>query len=85
MYGRWFNHLRDPETGVGVHAESIIMFRDGVSEGQYQQVMDIEIMAIRRACREKCGISPLITYIIVTVSNKLLPCSIAFLMEFILT
>lgn len=42
------------------------MFRDGVSEGQYQQVMDHEVSAIRRACREKCKINPKITYVIVT-------------------
>lgn len=66
VYRRWFDHFRDPQTKIGIHAESIIMFRDGVSEGQYQQVMDNELPAIRRVCRDVCGINPKITYIIVT-------------------
>ncbi|XP_071942451.1 protein argonaute-2-like isoform X2 [Antedon mediterranea] len=35
---------------TGVQPKKIIMYRDGVSEGQFQQVLDSELMAIRRAC-----------------------------------
>ncbi|KAI5865940.1 Piwi-domain-containing protein [Durotheca rogersii] len=33
--------------------QNIIIFRDGVSEGQFQQVIDIELPRIRAACDEK--------------------------------
>lgn len=47
--------------------DSIIMFRDGVSEGQFEQVMETELEAIRRKCFEKRSTwNPKITYIIVT-------------------
>jgi eukaryotic translation initiation factor 2C len=61
VYRRWFNNYTPR-----VHAESIIMFRDGVSEGQYQQVLDSELPAIRNACRHSCGFEPKITFVIVT-------------------
>jgi eukaryotic translation initiation factor 2C len=32
--------------------ENIILYRDGVSEGQYQQVLDLELPMIRNACRQ---------------------------------
>ena len=32
--------------------ENIILFRDGVSEGQYQQLLDLELPLIRNACRQ---------------------------------
>jgi len=32
--------------------ESIIIYRDGVSEGQFQQVLDLELPQIRNACRQ---------------------------------
>jgi eukaryotic translation initiation factor 2C len=61
VYKRWFNNFNPRK-----HAEAIIMFRDGVSEGQYQEVLDKELPAIRRACTETCKFRPKITYIIVT-------------------
>jgi hypothetical protein len=32
--------------------ENIIIYRDGVSEGQFQQVLDLELPLIRKACRQ---------------------------------
>ena len=45
----------------------LIMFRDGVSEGQFQSVMARELMAIRAACSsvQRDGYQPKITYIVV--------------------
>lgn len=63
VYKRWFFNFQPR-----VHAKAIIMFRDGVSEGQYQQVLDKEVPAIRAAAKSVYGTStaPKITYIIVT-------------------
>ncbi len=48
-------------------ADSVIMFRDGVSEGQFQKVMDIEVEGIRRSCMSiHKALNPKITYIICT-------------------
>lgn len=61
VYDRW--RLRNNN----VHCESIIMFRDGVSEGQFASVMDSELEAIRRACTQyDQAFNPKVTYIIVT-------------------
>ncbi|GAU87145.1 hypothetical protein RvY_00039-2 [Ramazzottius varieornatus] len=45
----------------------IIFYRDGVSEGQYKEVMKMEVEAIREACFEAYADKPIppITYIIV--------------------
>lgn len=61
VYRRWYDYFNRR-----VHAQSIIMFRDGVSEGQYKQVLHVELSAIRRACHNVCRINPRITYVIVT-------------------
>ncbi|XP_055348778.1 protein argonaute-4-like [Paramacrobiotus metropolitanus] len=48
--------------------EQIVFYRDGVSEGQYKQVMEREVNAIKQACRELVPdgkYTPPITYIIV--------------------
>ena len=40
---------------VGKHRalpENILVYRDGVSEGQYQKVLDEEVLLLRRACEE---------------------------------
>ena len=50
-------------------AEGIIMFRDGVSEGQFEEVMQVEVAAIRRTIRhvhKDPNAHIPITYIIVT-------------------
>ena len=44
----------------------IIMYRDGVSEGQFLTVLARELMAMRQACKElEEDYQPAITYIIV--------------------
>uniref|UniRef100_A0AAR5Q6J0 Germ-line stem cell division protein hiwi/piwi n=1 Tax=Dendroctonus ponderosae TaxID=77166 RepID=A0AAR5Q6J0_DENPD len=47
--------------------EAIIFFRDGVSEGQFEQVRRAEIMAIRSACKKMQGqdYEPKITFLVV--------------------
>ncbi|EIW84641.1 argonaute-like protein [Coniophora puteana RWD-64-598 SS2] len=42
----------------------LFFYRDGVSEGQFQQVLDFELPALRAACAE-LGMKPKITFIIV--------------------
>ncbi|QRW00807.1 protein argonaute 3 [Ceratobasidium sp. AG-Ba] len=44
----------------------ILLYRDGVSEGQFKEVLDKELSALQRAC-EKCGLKPTpkITFVIV--------------------
>jgi eukaryotic translation initiation factor 2C len=53
----------------------IIFYRDGVDEGQYQKVLDHEVMKIKAACRGKP--SMIITYIkillLAVYGNKPLP------------
>ncbi|OQS06197.1 Argonaute2 (AGO2), partial [Thraustotheca clavata] len=44
----------------------ILFYRDGVSEGQFQMVLDYEVAALRRACmRLEAGYNPAITFVIV--------------------
>ncbi|XP_066920100.1 protein argonaute-2-like [Clytia hemisphaerica] len=44
----------------------IVMYRDGVSEGQFQQVLQHEMRAIQQACSElEKGYQPAITFIVV--------------------
>ncbi|XP_030760165.1 protein argonaute-2-like isoform X2 [Sitophilus oryzae] len=50
-----------------VKPEAILFFRDGVSEGQFEEVKDKEIRAIRAACKrvQKDGFEPKITFLVV--------------------
>lgn len=49
----------------------IIFYRDGVSEGQFLQVLNIELPAIRRACAKiKENWEPKITYIVAQKRHK---------------
>lgn len=63
-------HL-DNWLSLGRHSaypENILVYRDGVSEGQYQTVLDQEVPLLRDACREKYtanGPQPRITVVIV--------------------
>lgn len=62
VYKRWVSAHNGQ-----VNAKAIIMFRDGVSEGQYEEVMDVEVAALRKACTlYDESFKPNITYIIVT-------------------
>ena len=55
--------------------ERIIYYRDGVSEGQFIQVLDWELKALRRACKrfhdEKPGYEPAITLVCVQKRHHL--------------
>lgn len=44
--------------------ENIVIFRDGVSEGQFSQVLEKELPLIRAACRVKCKTVPKLTIIV---------------------
>lgn len=59
--------LQKNEHGKMYNAESTIMFRDGVSEGQLKQVMENELQSLRRACAtHNKQWNPRIAYIVVT-------------------
>ncbi|EIW82123.1 argonaute-like protein [Coniophora puteana RWD-64-598 SS2] len=49
---------------TGIAPTRLYFYRDGVSEGQFQQVLDSELKALKEACRE-LKIQPKITIIIV--------------------
>ncbi|KAI0559656.1 Protein argonaute 1 (translation initiation factor eIF2C 1) [Gracilaria domingensis] len=62
VYRQWYERL-----GCRWHANAIIMFRDGVSEGQFTEVMEREIHSIRKECSLiSPEFKPKITYIIIT-------------------
>jgi len=42
-------------TKNGKFPERILFYRDGVSEGQYAQVMATEVAAVKEACRHVDG------------------------------
>lgn len=45
-------HLKVFARNNGAYPERILYYRDGVSEGQFDQVMAIEVRAMENACRE---------------------------------
>ncbi|KRX25427.1 putative protein tag-76 [Trichinella nelsoni] len=50
----------------GTTPKNIIVYRDGVSEGQFMQVLEEELPALRRACKSfASNYRPLITFIVV--------------------
>lgn len=60
------NQLQTFKNQTGKVPESIIYYRDGVSEGQYNQVLGEEYNSIRNACRKfQTGYSPLVTILVV--------------------
>lgn len=64
VYKQWLANFQGKYRAV-----SIVMFRDGVSEGQFEEVMQVEVAALRRAYMEMHpGLKEKvkITYIIVT-------------------
>lgn len=62
VYYRWYQNFEGKW-----HVESIIMFRDGVSDGQFDEVLQVELEALRKACKDiSQNFRPAITYIIVT-------------------
>ncbi|PNW83955.1 hypothetical protein CHLRE_04g214250v5 [Chlamydomonas reinhardtii] len=59
-----------------VKPQRLVMYRDGVSEGQFEQVLAEEFTALRRACRElEEGYRPAITFVVVQKrhNTRLLP------------
>eukprot|EP00850_Spirogloea_muscicola_P007880 SM000041S15439 [mRNA] locus=s41:105499:111602:+ [translate_table: standard] len=68
--GMVLEHLKNFYRATGQKPARLIMFRDGVSEGQFYQVLSQELSAIKRACltlRNNDGrpYNPRITFIIV--------------------
>ncbi|KAG2434383.1 hypothetical protein HYH02_012396 [Chlamydomonas schloesseri] len=56
--------------------QRLVMYRDGVSEGQFEQVLAEEYTALRRACSElEAGYRPAITFVVVQKrhNTRLLP------------
>ena len=50
----------------GRKPEKLVMFREGVSEGQFLTVLSQELVAIREACTElEEGYKPAITFLVV--------------------
>ncbi|KAG0302454.1 Eukaryotic translation initiation factor 2C [Dissophora globulifera] len=50
----------------GAKPERIIFYRDGISEGQFTEVLKLEVQAIRAACaRLETGYKPLLTFLVV--------------------
>ncbi|KAJ6442123.1 stem cell self-renewal protein Piwi [Purpureocillium lavendulum] len=58
----WHKHNRS-------YPESVIIFRDGVSEGQFPHVLEQELPSIRKACADKCGNRPPKLTIVVSVKR----------------
>ncbi|GAA6062365.1 hypothetical protein JCM10212_004211 [Sporobolomyces blumeae] len=57
--------LLDFQRNVGIKPERFVFFRDGVSEGQFAQVLSEEVPAIKRACtRIENDFAPDLTYIV---------------------
>jgi eukaryotic translation initiation factor 2C len=54
----------EKKVGAAIPPKRIIFYRDGVSEGQFQQVLDIELPRLRAACAEM-NMNPAITVIVV--------------------
>jgi eukaryotic translation initiation factor 2C len=55
-------HLR---RWVGVPPPVLLVFRDGVSQGQYAAAVEKEVHAIRKACQSfRAGYAPKVTYIV---------------------
>jgi eukaryotic translation initiation factor 2C len=51
---------------MGVKPEHVFYFRDGVSEGEFAQVMSLEVPEMRRQFKEVCACEPKITVIVAT-------------------
>lgn len=54
----------EKKTGLSAAPKRIIFYRDGVSEGQFKQVLDLELPLLKKACAE-LRIEPKITIIVV--------------------
>jgi len=61
---KYLSYREFVEKARPVAPKRLIFYRDGVSEGQFQQVLDQELPLIKAACREH-NINPTITLIVV--------------------
>ncbi|KAK4775311.1 hypothetical protein SAY86_010246 [Trapa natans] len=60
------DHLKAFRRSTGLKPDRIIFYRDGVSEGQFSQVLLYEVDAIRKACASlQPGYLPPITFVVV--------------------
>jgi len=67
MFGRMLgNHITDWCRDVGRAPDHVFYFRDGVSEGQFAQVLDQEVAALRDLLTTICRKTPKITAIVAT-------------------
>jgi len=62
-------YRRNVEKKPNIEPKRIIFYRDGVSEGQFQQVLDIEVPELREACKE-LGINPLPKITVIVVGKR---------------
>uniref|UniRef100_A0A1I7Z5T1 Piwi domain-containing protein n=1 Tax=Steinernema glaseri TaxID=37863 RepID=A0A1I7Z5T1_9BILA len=54
----------------GMPPRSIVLFRNGASEGQYKDIMDLELLMVRAVARS-CGLEPKITLIVAQKMHNL--------------
>lgn len=75
LYEQWVSFVPEAEknrraTRAKKLLHSVIMFRDGVSESQFREVMNVEVTSLRQACKEICEKEAIpninVTYLIVT-------------------
>ncbi|KAJ1524220.1 hypothetical protein ONE63_010740 [Megalurothrips usitatus] len=59
-----FDQLNIYKQETGALPQHIIFYRDGVSEGQFQQVLEIELTALRQACA-RAACRPKVTFLVV--------------------
>jgi len=63
-------HVQNYQKSRNALPEQIIMYRDGVGEGHFDEIMSREVKAIYRACAEvKEGFKPKVTFLIVQKRN----------------
>jgi len=65
VLGKYMAYRRDVEKKKILAPRRIIFYRDGVSEGQFQQVVEIEVPRIRAACVKAKILPPKLTVVIV--------------------
>ncbi|TFY68233.1 hypothetical protein EVJ58_g1135 [Rhodofomes roseus] len=63
MLSMYMNYGKNVEKKANSEPKRIIFYRDGVSEGEFQQVVDLELPRLRKAC-QNLKINPKITLLI---------------------
>ncbi|KAG7100186.1 hypothetical protein E1B28_001963 [Marasmius oreades] len=64
ILGKYMDYRKNVEKKTNIQPVRLLFFRDGVDEGQYQKVKDMELQIIRQVCVD-LKIRPKITFIIV--------------------